>query len=57
LKIENGKLKIVVFSCCVSTSVRDLCQNMGETVVGMGKPVSEGKAGVQNPEERSDEGF
>jgi len=26
-------------------------------VVGMGKPVSEGKAGVQNPEERSDEGF
>jgi hypothetical protein len=30
---------------------------MGETVVGMGKPVSEGKAGVQNPKERSDEGF
>jgi len=53
--MENGKLRC--FQCCVSTSVRDLCQNMGEAVVGMGKPVSEGKAGVQNPEERSDEGF
>ena len=43
--------------CCVSTSVRDLCQNMGKAVVGMGKGVSEGIAGGQSPEERSDEGL
>ena len=44
-------------SCYVSTSVRDLCQDIGKSVESRGKDCERENAGAQSPEERSDEGL
>ena len=52
-----GSREIARDECCVRTSVRVLQQKKGELVVYRGKACGRGKARLQSPEERSDEGL